>query len=91
MEERQGANWGISEQKQALPFILNHYQETTEGNMDGEGEREVGADREEAHETKALAQSMARGHIKAPCYKGRIWWEQVYVDDFPDSREATCE
>lgn len=38
MEERRGAKWGISEQKQALTFILNHYQESTVENMGREGE-----------------------------------------------------
>lgn len=54
MEERREAKWGISEQKQALTFILNHYQESTVENMGREGEWGVGADIEEASETKGL-------------------------------------
>lgn len=35
----------------------------------------MGADEEEATETKALGNrlSVAGGHKKAPCYRGRIW------------------
>ena len=38
MEERRGAKWGISEQKQGLTFILKHYQESTVENIGREGE-----------------------------------------------------
>lgn len=55
VEERRGANWDISEQKQALPFILGHYQESTVRNMGGEQARVVG---EEASETKVLVKSL---------------------------------
>ena len=49
----------------------------------------VGADEEEASETKALGnrQSVARDHKKAPCYIGRICLAKIYVGGFQANRE----
>lgn len=73
---------------ESLPCMLNHLQESTEGNMVGEREEE--ADRKRVR-LQGLVKTMTMERRKGPCYSGRIWCVQIYLDGFAHSREVLCK